>query len=217
MCGGGNESTGDAGERSQMDAVETLMNEHRTIERVLDALVAFSEDTVRRGTTEKEELARFVTFVREFADACHHGKEEDILFTAMVDSGFPRNGGPIAVMLHEHDQGRALVQILRARAEQPSAWSDADRQEIAEVARGYSAMLHAHIHKEDAVLYPMAEQHLAPEAMERVGAACARYDAAREGSHEKLQALGGELVARHAPAVHPDPQSPHGGHRFGCV
>lgn len=198
-----------------MDAVETLMNEHRTIERVLDALVAFAEDTVRRGTTEKEELARFVKFVREFADASHHGKEEDILFKAMVDSGFPRNGGPIAVMLHEHEEGRAAVRILRDRAEQPAGWSDADRQEIADVGRGYSAMLHAHIHKEDAVLYPMAEQHLAPEAMERVAEECARLDADRAGDQEKLHALGEELVARYAPAVHPPSQGPHR-HGFGC-
>ena len=198
-----------------MDAVETLMNEHRTIEQVLDALVGFAEDAVRRGATEKEELGRFVTFVREFADACHHGKEEDILFASMVEAGFPRNGGPIAVMLHEHDQGRALVGILKARAEQPGTWSDADRQEVAEVARGYSAMLHAHIHKEDAVLYPMAEQHLPPEEMDRIGEACATYDAAREGSHERLHALAETLVARHAPAVHPATQSPHG-HGFGC-
>ncbi len=198
-----------------MDAIETLMNEHRTIERVLDALVAFAEDTVRRGTTEKEELARFVTFVREFADACHHGKEEDILFTAMVDAGFPREGGPIAVMLHEHDQGRALVRILRERSEQAGAWTDADRQEIANVARGYSAMLHAHIHKEDAVLYPMAEQHLSPEQMERVARDCARYEATREGSHEQLHAAGEELVARYAPAVHPAPQGGRGD-GFGC-
>jgi hemerythrin-like domain-containing protein len=198
-----------------MDAVETLMNEHRTIERALDALVGFAEDVVRRGATETAELARFVTFVREFADACHHGKEEDILFAAMVDAGFPRNGGPIAVMLHEHDQGRALVGILKARSEQPGTWSDADRQEIADVARGYSAMLHAHIHKEDAVLYPMAEQHLPPETMERVGEACERYEAARAGNHERLHALAEDLVARHAPAVHPATPSPHG-HRFGC-
>jgi hemerythrin-like domain-containing protein len=198
-----------------MNAVETLMNEHRTIERVLDALVGFAEDAVRRGVTEKDELGRFVTFVREFADACHHGKEEDILFAAMVTAGFPRNGGPIAVMLHEHDQGRALVGVLKARAEQPAPWSDADRLEIAEVARGFSAMLHAHIHKEDAVLYPMAEQHLTPEVMERVGEDCERYEAARAGNHERLHALAEALVERHAPAVHPPSQSPHG-QRSGC-
>jgi hemerythrin-like domain-containing protein len=198
-----------------MDAIETLMNEHRVIERVLDGLVAFADEVRRKGSTEKEELSRFVTFVREFADACHHGKEEDILFTTMVEHGFPRNGGPIAVMLHEHDQGRALVAILRQRAEQQGPWSDGDRQEIAEVAGGFAAMLRAHIHKEDAILYPMAEQHLPPSAMEAVSAACERYEAdeARAGAHERLHALADELVATHAPAVHP---APHQAHRLGC-
>ncbi len=199
-----------------MDPIETLMSEHRFIERGIDALVAFADEVRRKTSDDKEELGCFVTFIRDFADSCHHGKEEDILFAAMVDAGFPRNGGPIAVMLHEHDQGRALVGILKARAEQPGPWNDGDRQEIAEVARGYSQMLHAHIHKEDAVLYPMAEQHLAPEVMERVAEDCARYEEERLGNHERLHALAEDLVARHAPAVHPESQTPHGGPRFGC-
>jgi len=198
-----------------MDAIETLTSEHRVIERVLDALVGFAEDALRRGATEKEELGRFVTFVREFADACHHGKEEDILFAAMVESGFPRDGGPIAVMLHEHEQGRALVSILKARAEQQAPWSEADRQEVADAARGFAGMLRAHIQKEDRVLYPMAEQHLAPEVMARVAEACERYEAARSGAHERLHALAGELVERHAHAVHPSSPDPHG-QAFGC-
>jgi hemerythrin-like domain-containing protein len=195
-----------------MDAIETLMNEHRAIERVLDALVGFGEEVQRKGTTEKEELARFVTFVRGFADAAHHGKEEDILFAAMVEHGFPREGGPIAVMLHEHDQGRGLVAILHARAEQQEPWSDADRQEISSVASGFARMLRAHIHKEDAILYPMAEQHLPPEAIEAVAQACERYES-RAGAHEKLRALGDELVREHAPAVHPHDAAAQ---RFGC-
>jgi hemerythrin-like domain-containing protein len=200
-----------------MDAIETLMNEHRTIERVLDALVAFGDDAQRRGGTEKEELARFVRFFREYADAAHHAKEEDVLFRAMVAHGFPRNGGPVAVMLHEHDQGRALVGVLDARAEQSAPWSDADRQEIVEVARGFSAMLHAHIHKEDAVLYPMAEQHLPPAALAEVGAACERADEARtaSGDADRLQVLADELVAAHASAVHP-PNDSFRPVPFGC-
>lgn len=200
-----------------MDAIEILMNEHRTIERVLDALVVFADDAQRRGGTEGEELARFVRFFREYADAAHHAKEEDVLFQAMVAHGFPRNGGPVAVMLHEHDEGRAAVGALHARAGQAAPWSDADRQEIADVARGFSALLHAHIHKEDAVLYPMAEQHLPPDALAEVGAACDRADEARiaSGALDRLQALADELVARHAPAVHPSHESFHSV-RFGC-
>jgi hemerythrin-like domain-containing protein len=199
-----------------MDTIETLMNEHRVIERVLDGLVGFADEVQRKGSTEKDELGRFVTFLREFADACHHGKEEEILFAAMVEHGFPRDGGPVAVMLHEHDQGRGLVGILRERAGQPGPWSDGDRRELSEVAWGFATLLRQHIHKEDAMLYPMAEQHLPPEAMEEVAAACERYEAdpARAGKHEALHALADELIRRHAAAVHPDPSpAPRG---FGC-
>lgn len=190
-----------------MDAIETLMNEHRVIERVLDGLVGFAEEVQRTGGTDQAELARFVTFLREFADACHHGKEEEILFAAMVEHGFPRDGGPIAVMLHEHDQGRGLVRILRERAEQQAPWNDGDRQEIAAIANGFSELLRGHIHKEDAILYPMAEQHLPPEAIESVGEACEAYERSEEraGKHEALHALADDLIRRHAGAVHPSP------------
>jgi hemerythrin-like domain-containing protein len=188
-----------------MDAIETLMNEHREIERVLDALVGFVDEVERKGSTEREELLRFVTFIREFADAHHHGKEEDILFAAMVSHGFPKEGGPIAVMLREHDQGRALVRVLRERAEAAGPWSDIDRRDIHDAAHGFAAMLRQHIHKEDAILYPMAEQHLPPEALAEVGEACERHEqkAARAGQPERLRALAEALTRAHAAAVHP--------------
>jgi hemerythrin-like domain-containing protein len=184
-----------------MDAIETLMNEHRLIERALDALVSFADEIRRKTTDDKEELGRFVTFIREFADACHHGKEEDILFAAMVEEGFPREGGPIAVMLFEHDQGRAFVKRLADLSAQGAAWSDDDRQKVAEAAYGYANLLGGHIHKEDAILYPMAEQRLPPDVLERVSADCERYEQEKAGSgeHERLHRLADELAARHTP------------------
>lgn len=193
-----------------MDAIETLMTEHRTIEKVIDALLAFAGELRRRGATEREELARFVGFLRHFADRLHHGKEEDILFAAMADHGFPTEGGPIAVMLAEHVRGRALIQIMAQAVEGAAPWTDSDRARIAEAAGGYGALLRAHIHKEDAILYPMAEQHVPPGALERVGQACAAFDA--EPGHAALHAryarLAEELVARHAPVVHPQENHP---------
>ena len=192
-----------------MDAIETLMNEHRTIERAIDALVSFA-DEVRRKTNDdradKVELGRFVTFIREFADACHHGKEEDILFAAMVEAGFSRQSGPIAVMLMEHDLGRTHVRALAGLSAQEAAWSVEDRQRLGEAAHGYADLLRAHIHKEDAILYPMAEQRLPPEALRRVSADCDAYEAKKMGSgeHERLHGLAEELVARHAPLSRDD-------------
>ena len=186
-----------------MDAIETLMNDHRLIERALDGLVAFADEVRRKSTDDKAELARFVGFIREFADAHHHGKEEDVLFAAMVEAGFPRQGGPIAVMLHEHDQGRAFVGTLAELSTQAAPWSRADYlQRVADAAYGYSNLLHdLHIHKEDAILYPMAEQRLAPEVLARVSAECERLEQQKtaSGDLERLHQLAAELLARHAP------------------
>lgn len=182
-----------------MEAIETLMTEHRLIELALDALVAFADEARRGGGDDREELGRFTTFIREFADAHHHGKEEDILFATMVEAGFPRHGGPIAVMLMEHDQGRAYVRALSDLASQQAAWSGADRQRLGEAAHGYANLLRAHIHKEDAILYPMAEQRLPAEALGHIEAECGAYEARQAASGElaRLTALAGELQARH--------------------
>jgi hemerythrin-like domain-containing protein len=183
-----------------MDAIEILMNEHRLIERVCDALEGFADTAARRAGEDKAELASFVAFISRFADGWHHGKEEDILFTAMLDAGFSRETGPVAVMLMEHDRGRGYVAELRRLSEQAAPWTEDDRRRLVEAAHGYSALLHNHIHKEDAILYPMAEQHLPAEAMERVNSGCAAYEASRtgDGEHEHLLVIADELVKRHA-------------------
>jgi hemerythrin-like domain-containing protein len=194
-----------------MDAIETLMTEHRLIERACDALVGFADEAQRRGSDGRAELSRFVTFIRQFADTCHHGKEENILFRAMVQAGFPSQGGPIAVMLMEHDMGREHVAALARLAEQPGPWTAEDRQELGDAAHGYADLLRGHIHKEDAILYPMAEQRLPPDVLERVSSDCERFEAeqTRSGEHERLHRLGEELVARYAGAA-PTAQPFHG-------
>jgi hemerythrin-like domain-containing protein len=133
-----------------MDPIELLMTEHRLIEKGLDAMDGWLT-TLSPGSEsdDKDELARFVSFIRGFADAYHHGKEEDILFVAMVDHGFPRDVGPIPVMLREHDLGRSLVSVLDGLAKQPATWSEQDRDTLARTVREFSALLRQHIQKED--------------------------------------------------------------------
>jgi hemerythrin-like domain-containing protein len=184
-----------------MDAIEMLMQEHRTIEQVLEALVGFADEAARSGLADRQDLGRFVTFLRRFADARHHAKEEDVLFRAMVQAGFPSEGGPIAVMLHEHDLGRAHVAALAELAQSVAPWSAADLSRLGAAARGYAALLRAHIQKEDGVLYPMAERHLPEAALEQVNEACRMLDSARTASAgPDLLALAEALDAAHGPA-----------------
>jgi hemerythrin-like domain-containing protein len=182
-----------------MSAIETLMEEHRIIESGLDALERFAQAAGSGPVAEEAAtLADFVTFIREFADAHHHGKEEDLLFVAMVDAGFPREGGPIAVMLHEHDLGRAYVGRLDAVASNDAAWDAADRGEVLEAALGFVALLRGHIHKEDNVLYMMARQHLDADAMASLDEQSAAFEkrARDSGALERMHALAASLGER---------------------
>ena len=94
-------------------AIDILMQEHRLIEQVLGSLETCVVGIEQGLPAERTTIADYAAFFRGFADACHHGKEEDLLFARMIERGFPRETGPLAVMLHEHALGRARVRALR--------------------------------------------------------------------------------------------------------
>jgi len=181
-----------------VDAIDLLMDEHQLILRALDALDAFVAKQARGVGDDRAELSRFVRFIREFADLRHHGKEENFLFEAMIAAGFPRDAGPIAVMLMDHAAGRAHVAAMAGKADQAVPWSDPDRTAMAEASLGYSSLLRGHIRKEDQILYPMARQRLPQGVLARVDRECAAFEARQVAAGaDSLRELGRELVARH--------------------
>ncbi len=184
-----------------MDAIETLMAEHQQILGAIGALEGFAGE-VLHGGGDAAELGQFVTFIREFADAHHHAKEEDLLFVAMVEAGFSRDSGPIGMMLQDHADGRQHVGVLAEVALTPAPWSATDRERLHAAALGYADLLRAHIQKEDGILYPMAEARLPAALRARVDAAAAAHDARQvaAGVLARLEALGATLVARRSGA-----------------
>jgi hemerythrin-like domain-containing protein len=157
------------------NCIENMMEEHRLIVRVLASLQALAKELELGVEVPREDVARFGRFFRDFADKCHHGKEEDRLFARMAEHGFPREHGPVGVMLAEHTAGREHVRALIA-AGGTGLLSGADAQEVAAHAREFVPLLFFHIHKENNILYPMAQQALPPEVMEALDHDCAVFD-----------------------------------------
>jgi hemerythrin-like domain-containing protein len=92
-----------------MSATDDLRTDHRAIERML-AILETAAQRIDQGVRVPPDVFRQgVDFVRNFADRCHHAKEEENLFPRMEARGVPRDGGPIGVMLFEHDEGRAYI------------------------------------------------------------------------------------------------------------
>jgi hemerythrin-like domain-containing protein len=142
---------------------ETLKEEHRAIERML-AVLEIAAGRLSEGERVRPGLFQeAVDFVRNFADKCHHGKEETNLFPRLEERGVPKEGGPIGVMLHEHDLGREHIRAMDGAI---SAYEGDDKtaaRVIVENARGYIELLQQHIRKEEDVLFPMADRILSAE------------------------------------------------------
>jgi hemerythrin-like domain-containing protein len=143
-----------------MSATEALKREHRVIERMLSILEASAAKVDAGEELPKRFFPRVADFIRNFADRCHHGKEEDNLFPAMEKRGIPRQAGPIAVMLTEHDQGRAYVREMDEAGQQFASGDKTALRVALDNARGYAKLLRQHIDKEDNILYQMADRVL---------------------------------------------------------
>jgi hemerythrin-like domain-containing protein len=162
-----------------------LRQEHEVILRALALMERLGQALQTGATVDRAALKWLIDFFSTFADRCHHGKEEQHLFPAMERHGIPREGGPLGVMLHEHEEGRAF---LRAMAK-------GDDREVAGAIRGYATLLRAHIDKENGVLFPMAEQILPAEEQRELLHAfeAVEQTVAGPGVHERLLARLTEL------------------------
>lgn len=167
---------------------DILMREHEAIVRVLDAADQEVACIARTGKIHTQRVRELADFFRNFADRCHHAKEEKHLFAAMHARGMPMESGPLAVMLREHEQGRQCIRtIATAVAGEPSP---GQAGLVKENLAAFSAMLRAHIQKEDNVLYTMANRILSHEDQAALLEAFDRVEAEElgEGVHEKYHA-----------------------------
>jgi hemerythrin-like domain-containing protein len=142
-----------------MKATENLMEDHALILEALDIM----EQITTTDNPDIEQLDIIISFIKEFADGCHHGKEERLLFPKLIEKGMPGKQGPIGVMLMEHDKGRAYVKSM---AENIHLYKEGNKKALQDAylaMKGYISLLRVHIHKENSILFRMADNILTAE------------------------------------------------------
>lgn len=167
-------------------AISDLLEEHEAILSALNILDRMVSGIEIDNEIDTADMNGFIDFLKEFADKCHHGKEEGLLFPAMVAAGVPESGGPIGVMLQEHQEGRRLI---RQMVDALSGATDPESQ--TEAARSYIFLLRNHIQKENMVLFPMADQVLNEKQLEELYKGFVEHEenVIGHGRHEALHAV----------------------------
>lgn len=178
-----------------MKATDILVEEHDVIQRVLTTLETAAQRMEQSHPLRPGFFVDAAEFIKGFADGCHHRKEEGVLFKAMVTHGLPGEGGPIGVMLAEHEQGRLYTRAMRAAAQKLEAGDESARRDVILNARGYAALLRQHIAKENGILFPMANQVIPPSEHDKVAEDFehVEHEETGEGVHEKYLALAAAL------------------------
>lgn len=150
--------------------IRILMDEHENILKAIDKIEQASIALMNDSSADLDVFERFVDFARNYADAHHHGKEEQILFRYIVENLGDTakklvNGG----MLVEHDLGRLYVRNTdEALKDYRKTGEDVHRLALIGNVFSYIELLKRHIDKENNVVYPFAQRELSPDIMNRV-------------------------------------------------
>jgi hemerythrin-like domain-containing protein len=173
-------------------ATELLSDEHRVIERVLAVVEKLTQTPVGSAI---ENWKKALDFFRYFADQCHHFKEEQVLFPAMEARGIPREGGPIGMMLMEHEEGRGHVRSMLAALTLAEARNEAAKDTLLENARAYLRLLREHIQKEDDILFRIADDVIPADEQKELLSSFEKHEVKEMGTgvHEKYLTITQEL------------------------
>lgn len=186
-----------------MNPIDELRAEHDAVRTALEILRHIGHLIETTGKIPNPaHLTQLFEFFGLFVDRCHHGKEEELLFPALEAVGVSRQGGPIGVMLSEHQQGRDHVAGMKKALIEYTSGHTGAAMELARHAHSYIDLLQRHIDKENGVLFPIASRHLSAAKlnelktgfdqieMHRIGAG--KHDAFHTMLHDLQEAYAAE-------------------------
>jgi len=142
--------------------IGVLMIEHRLIERALSALEAkvqgpgFKPDVIA--------FAELIDFFGTYADATHHGKEEDILFVEADQSGLSEELiRTLTDLRKDHVRFRGFRRVMAEANQKIAAGDPSAAKDLIAAAKEFIPQLRRHIIQEDKVFFPGFDQTQNPE------------------------------------------------------
>jgi hemerythrin-like domain-containing protein len=163
-----------------------MMIEHRLIERMIRVM----KQGLLRAEEQQKINPRFIEtaadFIRAYADRCHHGKEEDILFRELKKKKIAAEHQAVMEdLVEEHKRGR---QVTARLVEANSRYMKGDERalsEIFECIRTLIGFYPKHIEKEDKNFFLPVMAYFSKEEKDGMLTEGYRFDA--DLLHEEYQ------------------------------
>jgi hemerythrin-like domain-containing protein len=127
-----------------------LMIEHRLIERMIALMEKELQKIKKNKAVDTGFIDTAVDFLRSYADRCHHGKEEDILFSDLLKKQISSEHKKILdELMKEHALARDSVKKL---SEANQKYAKGDKSALTEIVSNMEFLVSCypnHIEKED--------------------------------------------------------------------
>jgi hemerythrin-like domain-containing protein len=146
-------------------------------------------------------LREVLEFLRVFVDACHHHKEEQLLFPALEQAGVEAAIEPTATLLADHAGGRALTELLAAHLTRDHDAVPPELGGVAGLLGEYSRLLRQHIQMEEDTVFALADSALSSDVQRQLaeGYETVETEVVGEGRHEAFHDLLDRLEAAYLP------------------
>ena len=182
-----------------MEPNDTLRAEHEAIELLLSSVEGMAGKLQAEGPYPRKDLDTAMTVVTEFADKCHHAKEERTLFPVLSKAS-PKVGAELARRLtSDHIAFRKLVGTMKEQI--PQAEKDAKvRALLSKNLDTYVRLLREHIAIENTQLLPEVERSIPAAERARLSEEFERVEGEEIGAgvHEKYHHMIHRLADAYA-------------------
>lgn len=170
-----------------------LMVEHRWIERVISDLNRRLSDN--SGTSTKIDsgyVYKVIDFLRTYADRCHHGKEENLLFDRLAAKNLDTDlANTMELLIHDHAWARSITKRLIVANDTFAGREPEAESQVSELLGQLAAFYPKHIALEDGHFFRPAMSYFSTEEQEAMLADFSTFDASL--IHEKYRAVVQEL------------------------
>lgn len=147
-----------------MQPIGPLMHEHRDIERVIVLMQQENGYIASGKDPDPARIDELCAIMREFADRCHHGKEEDILFRELNKKELsPEHRRIMDDLVKDHVDAREMVQALQSAKDEFQRGNHRAVVAIQAQLEKITGLYPEHIAKEDKEFFHPCMDYFDPE------------------------------------------------------
>jgi hemerythrin-like domain-containing protein len=157
--------------------IQPLIAEHRLTERMIEVMRWRVADMESDGTVDIGFIDAVVDFLRTYADRCHHGKEEEILFRELANK-------PLSVehrkvmdeLVAEHVFARTTTQRLVEARDLYAAGGASALEEVTACLHMFVEFYPKHVAKEEHGFFRAAMSYFTSAELDRMLAAESEFN-----------------------------------------